>query len=278
MAPSTRDILKQTGLTDAQIDAMDANVLKGFDTVLSTAATAETAAQAAQADAAEKLRLQQQLYENDIVPALNNWGTEKATLEAERDFYRTQAQGAKTAGFIPKEAPGYKPPENRDPGNGQYTAGGNPVPGSPGFTAAQGLEAISNATWYSQEHMRLYGTPPADDFMTLVTEATQNRRPFKEYVEIKYKFGEKRNEIAATKAKEHDDAIRKEVAAAKDKEWAEKVGNNPMVRQGVPSQYDKISAATKAGQLKDPLTLSPEQRRGQTRQAIATEMASQGNA
>jgi len=53
-----------------------------------------------------------------------------------------------------------------------------------------------------------------------------------------------------------------------NKEWAERVGNNPNVRIGAPSSFDKINKGVTAGQMKDPLTLSPEQRREATRQLI----------
>jgi hypothetical protein len=271
MAPTVKDILKQTGITDEAIAAMDANAMKAFETVLSTAA-------AAQEQAAELERRQRDLYDSQIAPALNQWGSEKATLEAERDFYKKQNEGARAGGFVPKDAPTHTAPPVQDPGTGRFVAGANAVPGSPGFTAAEGLEAISNATWYGQEHQRLFGQPAPDDFMSLVREATDNRYKFRDYVEKKYKFAEKRTEIAALKQKEHDDKIRKEATEAADKVWAEKVGNNPMVRQGVPSQYEKIQAGVKSGALKDPLTLSAEARRTQTRQNIAADMASQGTA
>jgi hypothetical protein len=267
---TVKEILKQTGLTDDQINALDANAIKGFEGVLTTAAAAE-------AQAAENLRLQRDMYENQVVPALNGWGSEKATLEAERDFYKKQNEGARVNGFIPKDAPTSGAPP-QDPATGRFVAGANPVPGSPAFTAEQGLEAISNATWFPTEYQRLYGQPVPDDFMTLMKEATDNRYKFRDYVEKKYKFAEKRAEVAATKQKEHDDKIRNETTEAANKAWAEKVGNNPNVRQSPgSSQYDKINAGVKSGALKDPLTLSPEQRRGQTRQAIQTDIASVGN-
>ena len=270
MAPTVKDILKQTGMTDETITALDANVLKAFESVLTTATSS-------QEDAAEKLRLQQDLYDREIAPALNAWGSEKATLEAERDFYKKQNEGARTGGFIPKDAPVHVAP-TQDPGTGRFVPAGNPVPGSPSFDPGKVITAVSNAQWAGNEYARLFGGPMPDDFESLLKEATDNRMDFKPWVERKYKFGEKRTEIAAVKQKEHDDKIRSEQKAASDKEWAERVGNNPMVRQGVPSQYDQINAGVKAGQLKDPLTLSPEARRSQTRQNIAAEMNSQGTA
>src|SRR6516164_3104587 len=136
MAPSVRDILKQTGMSDETITALDANVLKAFESVLTTATSS-------QEDAAEKLRLQQDLYDREITPALNAWGSEKATLEAERDFYKKQNEGARTGGFIPKDAPVHVAP-TQDPGTGRFVPAGNPVPGSPSFDPGKVITAVSN--------------------------------------------------------------------------------------------------------------------------------------
>ncbi len=99
---SVRDILKQTGLTDEQITAMDAKTLSGFETVLTTAEQERNAAELAN-------RSQRELYDSQIAPALDAWGVEKAQKDAEIAFYKTQAEGARGAGFIPKDAPGYVP-------------------------------------------------------------------------------------------------------------------------------------------------------------------------
>ncbi len=261
---TTREILKQTGLSDEQINALDAKILGGFDTVLTTASADREAAELAQ-------RAQNELYEKQIAPALDSWGVEKTTLEAERDFYRTQAQGAKGAGFLPKEAPGFVPPQ--DPATGKFVAGGNAVPGSPGFTAQDGITAISNATWAFQEHARLFGQPAPDDFETLLKEATSRHLPFREHVSSKYKFAEKKAEMSAKAQQDLIDSKVKDAVAARDREWAEKGGNNPALRQGVSSQFSQVRKAVEAGTRKDPLTLSSAQRREQTRQNIQTEFA-----
>lgn len=268
---TTRDILKQSGLTDAQIDALDAKIVSSFDTVLTTATTAQTQAQKDK-DAAELAqRAQQELYSGQIAPALDAWAIEKAQKDAEVAFYRTQAESAKAGGFLPKEAPGFVPPA-RD-GEGKFTAGANPVPGSPAYLTAQdGIRAVSNVTWVMSEHQRLFGQPLPDDFETLMNESIQNRMPFRDYADKKYGFATKRAEMVATKQKEHDDKIAKDTEARIRKEFAEAGGNNPMVRQGVTSQFDKVKAAVSAGTRKDPLTLNAEQRRAQTRQNIQTEL------
>lgn len=269
MAPTVEEILRQSGLTDEQIKTLDQKVLSGFSTVLTTAASAE-------AEAAEKLRLQQHMYENDIVPALNTWGTEKATLEATVEFYKKQNEGARTAGFIPKDAPGYTAPAT-DPtrdGNGRFVPGANAVPGSPAYMTVQdGYKAVTNATWLISEHMRLFGAPPADDIETVIQEANANRMDFRQYASRKFKFDEKKAELTAAKQREHDEGIRKEERAKADKEWSERTGNNPMVRPAAPSQFASVRKAVDTGALKDPLKMSPEERRQQTRQMIHTDIA-----
>ena len=83
--PSTKEILKATGLTDEQINALDAKILSSFDTVLTTAQQERDAAELAS-------RAQRELYDTQIAPALDQWGNEKATLEATAAFYKTQAE------------------------------------------------------------------------------------------------------------------------------------------------------------------------------------------
>jgi len=262
---TTREILKQTGLTDEQITALDAKVLAGFDTVLTTAAQERDAAELAS-------RAQRELYDTQIAPALDAWGNEKATLEATAAFYKTQAEAAKGAGFIPKDAPGYTAPPARS-ADGTFVAGGNVVPGSPGFTPAQGITAISNATWAFQEHARLFNQPAPDDFETLLNEATAQKLPFRDYVSRKYKFTEKKAEMTAAAQKAHDDAIVKETETRLRKEYAEAGGNNPGVRVGGDSQYAKVRAAVDAGTRKDPLKMNAEERRANTREMINRDIA-----
>lgn len=271
---TTREILKQSGLTDAQIDALDQKVISGFDVVLTTATSAEQTAVKAKEEAELAQRAQQQLYEEQIAPSLDAWATEKANLTAERDFYRTQNEAARSGGFVPKDAPGYKPPANPDPsrdGNGRFVPGPT---GSPQFmTREDGFKAVTNATWLINEHIRLYGQPPADDLDVVLQEANANRMDFRQYATRKYKFEEKKAEIATAKQKEREDAIRKEERTKIEKEYAERGGNNPMVRPAAASQYANVRKAVDAGQLKDPLKMTPEERRQQTRTMIHTEMA-----
>ncbi len=268
---TVEEILRQTGLNDEQIKAIDANILTGFNSVLTTATTAQQAAQAAQAEAERAHRAQQELYSTQIAPALDQWAVEKAQKDAEIAFYKTQAEGAKSGGFIPKDAPGYVPP--RDPANGQFVPGANAVPGSPAYlTQEDGIKAVSNVTWIMSEHQRLYNQPMPDDFETLMKESQRERLPFRDYVTKKYGFETKRQEIAAARQKEHDDKIRAEAVADNDKKWAERTGNNPMVRTLEQSHFSQIRAAQDTGQRKDPLTMTADERRRNTNQNIMKEL------
>lgn len=271
--PSTREILKQTGLTDQQIDALDANVLKGFDTVLTTSEQQALEAQKAR-DAAELAhRAQKELYETQIAPALDGWGSEKATLEATVEFYRKQNEGARAAGFLPKDAPGYQPTgadEKRDQ-NGRFVPGPT---GSPQFlTADEGIKAVSNVTWVMSEYQRLHNAPLPDDFETLMRESIQNKLPFRDHVSRKYNFDGKRQEIAAARQKEHDDKIAKETEERINKQWAEKLSNNPNTNVGVPSQFDTIRRGIDAKTVADPLTMTKDQRHAATRSMIHKDLA-----
>lgn len=264
------EILKATGMSDAEITAIDARVLSGVTQVLTTAQQDREAAELAQ-------RAQREMWDQKVAPALDAWGNEKVALESERNFYKTQAEGAKSAGFIAKDAPGYVAP-TADPnagrgGDGRFVPNAGVVPGSPTFmTKQEGLSAVGNATWFISEHMRLIGGAPPDDLETLAVEAERNKLPFREYVAKKYNFEGKKAEISEKAQKEHDDRIITETIAARDKHWAERSGNNPAVREGAPSQFSTLKAGVDSKAIKDPLTMSKGERRAQTSQLIQKEI------
>jgi hypothetical protein len=282
---TVEEVLRQTGLSDDEIKALDQKIMTGFSTIL-------TSAESARADAQEAERRYSHLYQTEIVPALNNWGSEKATLTAERDFYKSQNEGARSAGFIPKDAPAHVNP-NPSPqpergSDGRYLPGGNPVPGSPGPAAAaagpsmsQIMRGISNAQWAANEYMRLYNSPMPDDFDSLLEQSSGKMQDFRDYVSQKYGFEGKRKEMAETKAREHDEGIRKDERQKIEKEIAERGGSNPMLRGAASSNFATVRKAMESGRAKDPLTLNAEQRRMQTRDMISTDRAahdSQGTA
>jgi hypothetical protein len=204
-------------------------------------------------------------------------------LEAQAAYYRTQNESARSAGFIPKDAPGYTPNSNpgatvpnQDPASGRFVPGANPVPGSPAYmTADKVYAAVTNASWLANQHMRLYGTPMPDEIDVILREAAEKRLDLRTYADQKYKFTERSNQIAAEKQQQIIDAKVKEGMAAKEKELAERFGNNPNMRQPVTSNYADVARAQAAGERKDPLMLTEQQRREQTRQYITNGIAQQ---
>lgn len=279
MAPTVKEMLLKSGMSEAAIAALDQNVIAGFTTVVSTAAQLEEQARTEREAAELAKRAQQQLYDEKVAPALSQWGNEKVTIEAEREYYRKAFEGAKAAGFLAKDAPGFTPPANTDPnanrGNdGRYVANAGGVPGSPAYmTVPETLGVVNLATWAITEHQRLLGTPLPDDLATLDREATAQRMPFKDYVSKKYNFEAKKQEIVEQREKVKIDAIVAERLKENDQKWAEKMGSNPNVAAGTPSQYTKLKAGVDSKQLKDPLMMSKQERHAQTSQLINREIA-----
>lgn len=271
--PTVQEILKASGMTDAEIAAYDAKVLTAFGQVLTTAEQAEKSAREASELAENNRRLQQQQLENEINPALDKWSNDAARLKAENAWYRAQNESAREAGFIPADAPGYQgaAPQGGQPrgANGEYVAGASGVPGSPGYmTQVEGVRALSNVTWTNNEYYRLYGTVPPDDFETLLNESGREKRDYREYVERKYGFAAKRAEISANRQKEHDDKIRKEAVDERDRFYAERMGNNPNIRVGQESQFAELRKGVSTNAVKDPTTYKSKQER----QAATTQM------
>jgi hypothetical protein len=269
--PTVAEVLKQSGYTDAEIAALDARILSGVTQVLTVAEQADKSAREAREAAELADRSQRDLYANKIVPALNDWGSEKATLEAQVAFYKTQAESAKGAGFIPKDAPGYVPPANQPGRNadGTYVANANSVPGSPAYmTKAEAISAVSNATHVMNEHMRLYGSPLPDDVETLVNEAAAQRMDFRQYAAKKYNFDGKKAEITAAREKEARDKLVADTIAERDRWHAERQGSNPMLRPGEQSSFAELRKGIDSKAIKDPLSMSKEERHMQTQALI----------
>ncbi len=226
------EILKETGLTDEQISALDPKVTAGLTTVVSTAAQAQEAAENAK-------RLQAQQYDQEIAPALDAWGNEKAQKDAEIAFYKAQLEGAKAGGFVPAALP----------------------------------NAPLDLTW---KYTSLYGTPMPDSPTALIAEANAQRMDPVSYAAKKYDFAGKEAAKKAEEQKKHDDAITQAAVAENDKKWEERVGNNPMVRQAEASKFSVLDKAVKANERPNPLGMSGmtrEQRHEITRQSIQKEMA-----
>lgn len=252
--PTVAEILKQSGLTDEQINALDAKVIAGFNTALITAeqerkAATESATKAeeerktaaeAVAKAAEERekaeierRSNRDFYDSTIAPALNGWEDERKKIEGERvraaaeaAFYKTQAEQAKAGGFIASDSPqftftvpaGIDPP--RDNG-GRYVANApGSTPGSP--TLVDDVRtAFSDSTWAMQEHQRLYGTFLPDDVTIIAKEAEFRKLPFRDYVAQKYNYAGRRDEMRRKAQEEHDNGVRAEQQKTFDAQLAD---------------------------------------------------------
>lgn len=262
------EVLKETGMTDEQIAALDPKVVTGVTTILSTAQSAQDAAENAK-------RLQAQQYDQEIAPALDAWGSEKATLTAQANYYKTLAEQAKAGGFLPGDAP-FKPPvaETTRAADGKFVAGPT---GSPEFVANFRKEAgaaigsMLDLTW---KYSALFGKPMPDSPTALIREAEVQRMDPITYAAKKYGFAERKASIKADEQKKHDDSIREEATKAADKVWAEKVGNNPNIRQADTSRFSTLNKAVSDKQRPDPLSMTREERHAATRNEIQKEIAS----
>ncbi len=269
--PTVQEILKASGIDDATIAALDSKVTSAFGAVLTTAEQAQQSATTAREAAELATRTQRELYDTQIAPSLDAWANEKAQKEAEIAFYRTQAEQAKAGGFVPKDAPGYVAPDPARAPNGQFVPGPN---GSPQFmTPEAGLKAVSNVTWVMSEHQRLHGAPLPDEFETLVNEAVAQRMPFRDYAAKKYNFDARRSEIAQAAKQKELDAYAASKVEENNKQWAERTGGNPMVRVPQQSQFAEIRRGVDAKTVKDPLSMSREERRAATQQMIHKDLA-----
>src|SRR6266481_4303895 len=255
------EILKETGMTDEQIAALDAKVTTGLTTILSTAQKAQEKAEIAQRATNEK-------FENEISPALDAWANDDAALKA-----------AEEGGFkIPEilKAPittTTTPPKGPD---GKFVAGAT---GSPEFV--QGLKNevgnafafVADVTW---KYRTLYGTEMPDSPTTIIREATAQRLEPAVYAAKKYDFAGKEAAKRAEEQKKHDDTIAAAAVAENDKKWAERVGSNPNIRQAEASKFSVLQKAVDAKERPSPLGLTREERHRNTSQAIQKEIA--GNA
>lgn len=320
---TVQEILKQTGFTDEQIAALDARAITAFTGVMTTAELAQQAAvQAAAKAEADRVAAQAALdnaelvkrsntefYETKVIPGLTGWEaeqtrllTEKANADALAAFYKAQNDSARTAGFVPADAPAFTPAAGAQPPRnpaGQYVAGGNQgTPGSPSFQLDPNQIAgrigdvagsISDLQW---KYQQLYGQPLPIAPSQLIAEADQQKLSPTDYAARKFNFAARETELAAQRKAADDDKLRKEEAArvtaefeakiktmqdeqtAKDRARAEQVGNNPDVRQAPgASKFAEITRAVKAGERPDPLSMTDAQRRAATRQQIHAEIS-----
>lgn len=263
--PTVQEILKQTGLSDEQITALDTKAVQAFTSVLSTA---EQERQRAEVER----RANAQFYAESIAPALDSWATEKANYDAQLGYYKSQIESARASGL--EFAP---PPGQQRDNQGRYVAGApGGTPGSPTFTiqdVRDGLgSTLGTLTDIQWKYQTLYGKPMPISPTELVRQAEAQRLDPATYAARTYQFAEKEAEQQRKTQEEHDAKIRADAEAARDRHWAEKMGSNPDVRIAQSSRYADVQRAVKAGERPDPLMLNEQQRKQATRQAIRTEV------
>ncbi len=212
--PTIQEVLKQSGMTDEQIAALDAKVVQGLaqwgDTVIQTATQKDEAA-------ALKERQVRDVIAKEINPALNSWENEKAAYAAREAAYQKAFEAAKAGGFVPPEinisVPGSPTLDTqpRDP-QGRYVPNANPVPGSPNFEQFQEkvgtvMGTIADLQW---KYQSLFGSMMPDSPTKLLQEAAQQHMNPVEYAAKKYNFAAKEQEVQQKKTEQEREAIRKE--------------------------------------------------------------------
>lgn len=253
--PTLAEVLKQSGLSQEQIDALDAKVMNSLGGVLTTAEQKEKSAQdaavkaeadrkAAEASAAaaksaqEAAELQKrsvdEFWQNTYNPGVAAWETEKSQLAkkaadeaAMAAFYKAQNDALREQGIILKEAPSFTTPVvNPDSTNGQGKFVPGPT-GSPVFDTntvirrvGDGMNTIQNIMW---QHQKLYGTPLPIPPSELISKADAVKMSPMEFAARTFRFAEKEEELRQAEVKRHDDEIRASAAAEKENEWKKKM-------------------------------------------------------
>jgi hypothetical protein len=247
--PTLAEVLKSSGWSQAQIDALDAQAMKGLGDYVTgieqTAAQKEkaaselavkaeadrkaqeaavVAAKAAQEAAELQNRSVKDFWDNTYNPGIAAAEAEKTRLakeaadaKAEAAFYKAQRESyLGTLNIKPEDAPVFTPPAATIP-----AVDPNKTPGTPTFTINQvrdelgnSLGTVANIQW---EYRNLYGREMPISPTELLRQSEANK--FKDpatYANSIFKFSEKREEIRQAEAKAHDDAIAAAAVAAKD--------------------------------------------------------------
>ena len=271
--PTVTEQLRSAGWTEDDIKNFDAQKLKGIETIFTSAEQERQKGELAQRAAAD-------MFENQITPALNDWGAREANLSAERDYYKTLADKAKDGGFIPAAPPfqaaGATPPRGD---GGRFVANSNPVPGSPDFRefenkVAGAIGSLSDLQW---RYRSLFGREMPDAPTALSAEAAAQHMSMPEWAARKYDFAGKEAAQRAEEQKKHDDAIREEARVEVEKRYAEAGGTNPNLRIAQTSRFSDLKKGVKDGTQMDPLKMNREQRHAATAASIRQDIAATVN-
>ncbi len=257
------------------------------------AEAAQVAAKAAQ-DAAElQKRSVDEFWANTYNPSVATWETEKQKLvkeaadrAAEAAYYKAQRTTVlEPLGIKLEDAPEYKP--IADPAKPVVTPGTPTLIDPKEFLSRvdKGVYSIQDIAW---KYQSLYnGQPLPISPSELVANADALKLQPMEYATRTFKFAEKEAERTAAIRKAELDAATTAAVAARDAEHktemdkqkaeydaelrkkSEQFSPNPNVNTPPGSaKFADLRRAQQAGERKDPLTMTPEQRREATRTNI----------
>ena len=250
--PTLAEVLKNSGWSQAQIDALDAQAMKGLGDYVSgieqTAAQKEKAAQdlaikaeadrkaqeaavvaakAAQEAAELQKRSVDEFWRDTYNPGIAAAEAEKTRLakeaadaKAEAAFYKAQRESyLGTLNIKPEDAPVFTPPVATPPVA--------KTPGTPTFTIDEvrnelgtSLGTVANIQW---EYRNLYGgkeMPISPTELLRQAEANKFKDPAT-YANQIFKFAEKREEMRQAAAKAHDDSIAAAAVAEREAKYKE---------------------------------------------------------
>jgi hypothetical protein len=235
------EVLKQSGLTDEQIAAIDAKAMSAFGGVLTTAdqakkeaaeaavkaeadrkAAEEAAANAKAAQDAADLqkRSVDEFWQNTYNPGVAAWEKERNDLAkkasdavAEAAFYKAQRESLKEQGIVLADAPTFTPPPAPviDP---------NKTPGTPTFSEDAFLKRVDQGVYTIQDigwkYQQLYGTPIPISPSELISKADAIKLSPMEYAARTFKFAEKEEEHRQAAARKHDQEVAAKAIAEKE--------------------------------------------------------------
>ena len=252
--PTLAEVLKNSGWSQAQIDALDAQAMKGLGDYVSgieqTAAQKEkaaselavkaeadrkaqeaavVAAKAAQEAAELQNRSVKDFWDNTFNPGMAAAEAEKTRLakeaadaKAEAAFYKAQRESyLGTLNIKPEDAPVFTPPA------AAVVPPAAKTPGTPTFTIndvrdqlGTSLGTVANIQW---EYRNLYGgkeMPISPTELLRQAEANKFKDPAT-YANQIFKFAERREEQRVAAAKAHDDEVAAAAVAERDKKHKE---------------------------------------------------------
>jgi hypothetical protein len=254
--PTLAEVLKQSGWTQTQIDALDAQSQTGLTNyvtnVYQTAEQKEQAATAAAAKAESDRKAQEAAvleaksaqeaaefakrnvdefwattYPTSLTEhntALQEEKTARINAEAKAAWLQAQVDGAKAAGITLADAPAFTPPARPAPVVNPNTTPGTPTFVDPNVVVSRVGDGMYNVMNIMHKYSTLYDgqqLPIAPS--ELIKQADALKLSPMEYAARTYKFAEKEAEKVQAAAKAHDDAIAAASSAAKDAEWKAKM-------------------------------------------------------